>query len=920
MKISLFILLFLFGKPSDEEVKRYLTCHVNQISFLEFAKLVYDQTGVRLFYVELSVQNLKVSLDSDSISVETALEIVLKGTSIVASPWHNDFILLDGEKLISDLPDYNNINKDSANQISNNSLGIEKNYLLTRKANTTMAYRIGNKNLTEANSTATILGKIIDYDTKAPILDATILIEENKKGTLTDKNGSFSLTIDPGKYHSIVECLGYEQKKIFLEILSDGEFIIELTKKDIQIEELLVFGDRLTNIRSKEPGLEMLTIKKIKQIPMMMGEVDIIKISSLLPGIVNVGEGSSGLNVRGGGSDQNIFYINKIPIYNTSHIFGFYPAFNSDIIKDFSIYKGHVPAQYGGRVSSVFNIVSRQSNPTQFTAHGGINPISGYVTIESPIIKESLTMILSARSSYSDWILKKIKDPVIGNSSAAFNDVCGSLNYQRKETQWSLFFYNSNDRFRLSNINEYQYANLGGSLNLKHTFSTSLKAEFTAISSEYDFETIDNQIESTAYKHQYKIGHYEFRSDFTHSVSSKTTLDYGTSIILYKLNRGSVLPYGITSLRIPVDIGKEKGIESAIYISDKYEILPYLTLSLGLRQSLYTSLGPNSAYTYAAGSPKSLDNIIDTINYKINEPIKWYYSPEIRTSINYQTDKNGSIKLAFNQMQQNLFMLSNTISIAPNTQWKLADYHNKPSKSLQLSFGIFRNIPKSGIETSVEFYIKKIKNFPEFKDGANFIGNSAIETSILQGDQKAYGVELFIKRSGHKLDGWLTYTYSRSEVQVNGSNSLDRINWGKSYPSNYDIPHAVNALINYHFNRRITLSTVTTYQTGKPVTYPISVYYMDDLPQIQYSERNKYKIPDYFRIDVSLTIEGNLKRHKRVHSSVLFSIYNLTGRKNAYSIYYKLEGNKLNSYKYSVIGIPLFTITWLFKLGNYEAN
>jgi hypothetical protein len=652
----------------------------------------------------------------------------------------------------------------------------------------------------------------------------------------------------------------------------------------------------------------------------MIGERDILKASSLLPGIVSVGEGSSGLNVRGGSSDQNAFYINKIPIYNTSHLFGFFPAFNSDIIKDFNLYKGYVPAQYGGKLSSVFNITTRQANRKHFNARGGINPITGYITLETPIIKDSLSLLVSARKSYSDWILSKINDPTIRNSSAGFNDISTSLDYNLKKSHISLFVYNSNDNFSLSDINKYQYSNLGGSLSFQHIFNTSIKGDFSIIASEYSFQTTDNQVESTAYTSDYKIGHYEVRSDISHTINDKMSLDYGSNIILYKLDHGSVLPFGESSSRSKIDLGKEQGVESAIYITNKYDILPRLTLTLGFRQSLFTPIGPRSVYTYSNANPREISYITDTINFGNNKPIKWYFSPEIRSTINIETDRNGSIKLAFNQMQQNIFMLSNTTAVSPNTQWKLADYNIKPSKSMQVSFGIFRNLPRFGLETSVEVYYKKVKDYPEFKDGANFLGSPAIETTILQGSQKAYGIEFYVKRSGHKLDGWISYTYSRSIVQVNGSNSWDKINDGYKYPSNNDIPHALNALISYHFNRRFTLSTITSYQTGRPVTYPIRVYYINGIQYADYSKRNKFNIPDYFRLDASLTIEGNLRKNKLVHSSFMISIYNLTGRKNPYSIYYKAIGPSIYCYKYSVIGIPIFTVTWLFKLGNYESD
>lgn len=922
MKTGLFILLFLLGNPSNDDTKTYFSCHVHEIPFSEFTNLIHQQTGVKVFCNADLVKGIKVTLDSDSISVEYALKTVLKGTGIEVSAWNNNFVLLSKEKLISALPSYEQLieQQDSSKKQPTNITQTETRYITSRKANSVLTIKVGASGANGTHTNSKILGRIIDQETGNPILDASIQIVETGRGAFADKNGYISLVIAPGKYNAKIESLGHEKKKIFLDVLSDGEFSIVLKKEDLLIDEVTVYGDRQTNIKSKDPGLERIAAKTIREIPMMMGERDILKVSSLLPGIVSVGEGSSGLNVRGGSSDQNAFYIDKVPIYNTSHLFGFFPAFNSDIIKDFSIYKGYVPAQYGGRLSSVFNIITREANRKHITAHGGINPVTAYITVEGPIIKDSLTLLFSGRKSYSDWILSKIKDPTIRNSSAKFDDFSTSLNYNLKKSQLSFFLYNSHDKFRLSDINEYQYSNLGGSVNFEHVFNTSIKGEFALVGSEYSFNTTDNQIEAVAYKHNYKIGHYEFRSDINHIISDKTTLDYGTSLILYKLDRGQVSPFGQYSLRTPLNLGKEQGVEGAVYLTDKYSILDNLTLSLGLRQTFFTPIGPKDVYTYTPNAPREIAYINDTISFASNKPIKWYLSPEIRTTINFQTDRNGSLKLAFNQMQQNLFMLSNTVAVAPNTQWKLADYNLKPSKSYQVSFGIFRNIPKQGLETSVEVYVKKTNNYPEFKDGANFLDNSAIETSILQGKQNAYGIEFFIKRSARKLDGWISYTYSRSIVQVNGLNSWDQINEGDAYPSNFDIPHSLNALINYHFNRRLSISTVTTYQTGKPVTYPLAIYYINGIQQIDYSKRNRFNIPDYFRIDASITVEGNLKKNKLIHSSFMLSVYNLTGRKNAYSVYYKSIGPQVYSYKYSVIGVPIITLTWLFKFGNYESE
>jgi hypothetical protein len=386
------------------------------------------------------------------------------------------------------------------------------------------------------------------------------------------------------------------------------------------------------------------------------------------------------------------------------------------------------------------------------------------------------------------------------------------------------------------------------------------------------------------------------------------------------LDRGTVMPYGENSLRVPVALGKEQGVESALYISDDYDVLPWLNITAGLRLTLFNPLGPKTVYTYTPGAPKDIRYIDDSLQFVRGQAIKWYFEPDIRAAVNIRTDPDGTVKIAFNQMHQNLFLLNNTIAMSPNSQWILADYYLPPARSSQVSAGVFRTFPGRGWETSLELYYKKTVNYPEFIDGADFLNTPLVETAVLPGNQNAYGIEFLLRRSGRRLEGWLAYTYSRSIVKVDGDKPWDRINNGLAYPANYDIPHVLNTVINYHFSRRLTASGVVTYQTGRPVTYPVSVYYVNGIPYLDYSKRNEYRIPDYFRVDLSLTIEGNLKRNKFIHNSLIFSLYNVTGRDNPYSVYFKLEYGKIKSYQYSVIGVPVFTITWLFKLGNYASD
>ncbi|MCX6249567.1 MAG: carboxypeptidase-like regulatory domain-containing protein [Bacteroidetes bacterium] len=923
MKLLLIIHLLFFSNPvRDKGPDTLVSCHFRELPFMEFCDSIYHESGVRIYYQISWVQGIRVTIDTDNISVKLATEMALKGTGLEVSAWNDDLVVMPGEKLPAGLPRFKiqQSPSDSSAPSARALTESEERYLTGRKADVLQTLRVGRKGLSGSASRVTIRGRITEQQTGEVLIGATMYLEETRTGKATDLNGNLSFVLRPGHYTAVFSFIGMEPKKYFLEVLSDGEFTVEMKKSAIQIKEVVVFGDRQMSIRFKDPGLEKISVKTIKEIPMLMGERDILKVSEMLPGIVTVGEGSAGLSVRGGNYDQNAFYINRIPIYNTSHLFGFFPVFNADIVKDFSIYKGHIPARYGGRLSSVFNITGRQGNRKRFTAHGSISPVTATLSVEGPLKKDTSSFLISGRYLYSDWILRQINDPVVRTSKAGFNDLSASWNYDFRKSQLSLFVYHSQDEFRLSDINYYKYSNNGASINLSHYFSTSMRADFSLTGAQYGFNTIDQQEPPQAYTHSYLIGDYRVNADFTHELSSRNTLQYGTGITFYKLDRGTVMPYGEKSIRLPVGLGQDLGIESALYLSDAHDILSWMNISAEFRLTLFNPLGPRTVYTYYPDSPKDPRYINDTLHFGNGQAIKWYFEPDIRVAVNMRTDEDGTMKVAFNQMHQNLFMLNNTIALSPNYQWKMADYHIPPALCNQISAGVFRTFPKPGWETSLELYYKRIINYPEFIDGADFLGNPLVETSVLPGKQNAYGIEFMLRRSGRKLEGWLSYTFSHSIVKVDGDQPWKRINNGVAYPANYDIPHVLNTVINYHISRRVTASGVITYKTGSPVTYPISIYYINGIPYVDYSNRNEYRIPDYFRLDLSMTIEGNLKRNKFLHNSISFSLYNVTGRDNPYAVYFKLVNGKITSYQYSVIGVPIFTITWLFKLGNYASD
>ena len=893
------------------------------LTFQEFATRLEQQYPIHFYFGESWVSSLQVNLDAENLSVPELMDKLLLTTTLdylYQSP--GSIYILPDKKFVRQLPEYylSSVGLDSMQGKQKNLTGIEEKYLLGRQPDRIKTFIIGSWDKAKKGQMAVITGKLTDEETGESLVNAIIYVPSLKKGAATDANGFATLALKPGVYSVVFQYLGMTEAKGNLDVRSDGYFSLSLKKKFDAIGEVLVRGEK-TQKRSSKPGLENISVKTMKELPTLMGEKDVMKVAQMLPGIVSVGEGSAGVNVRGGNADQNLFYINEVPVYNSSHLFGFFSSINSDIIDNFSIYKGQIPAEYGGRLSSVFNVETRKGHKNNFFTQGGVSPISANAEVEVPIVKEKVSMILSARSSYSDWILKRLKDPDLRNSQASFYDFATVLDFNLNDkNQISVFAYNSRDNFNLNNYTEYGYGNLGASVNYTHRFSPRLKSSVSAIGSSYSFDTKEKSSANEAYSHAYEMDHYEFRGSLSWLANERHNFKVGTDVILYDLNRGAVEPYGVASLKNPVDLGKEKGLETSVYMDDNINLSPRLNLYAGLRFSMFTELGPKTVRDYFPGTPFDDKNVASTKVYQGGDRISNYKNPELRAGMDYKVSENNSVKLSVTQMTQYVFMLSNSISIAPNDQWKLVDSHIKPPRSIQYSAGYYREMPLKGLSASFEIYYKQAHNVVEYRDGADFLASPYVETAILQGNQNAYGAEFMLSKTTGRLTGWLSYTHSRSFITVNGPNDWGDINQGKKYPSNFDRPNVLSTFLNLEISRRFALATNLAYSSGRPVTLPKSVYYIDEQPFVDYSSRNEYRIPDYLRWDVSLRIEGNLKLKKPIHSYWTIGVYNLTGRSNANSIFFLSEEGKLHGYKYSVIGVPILTISWNWKLGNYENN
>ena len=923
--ISLFMLVVTPFTLKGQGEDILFSGNYQDVPFGEFVNDMEQKTGVTFYYLDKWVRGVRVTATGEDISLRKTLDRTLLPAGLYYYLEDRSAVYLsDQQPLVKKLPDYSGTRERSNIPGEEESEGLtstEQKYIEGRKAGMLETLSVGSRAEGEGKNVAVINGKMTDVETGEPLIGATIYFEELKKGAATDVDGLFSIVVRPGKYTVEFKCMGMEDRHNYLEVLSGGNLSVTMEKSVIALTEVVVMANRYHNVRGTQMGFDRLNYKVLKEVPVVMGEKDVLKVIQMLPGVQTVGEGAAGFNVRGSAADQNMIFVNKVPVYNSSHLFGFFTSFSPDIVKDFTLYKSNLPAQYGGRLASIFEITARQGNLNKFTARGGISPVTARLSLEGPIQKGKSSYILAGRSTYSDWILKRLQDPELRDSKANFYDMSGILTWEAGEkTLIKAFGYYSSDYFRLGTTNQYDYDNTGGSIDIRRMMSSRISADLALVYGRYDFSTTNEQVASESWTQSYNINHYEAKLDMSWLSLGKHQLTFGGNAILYNLNRGTILPYGDISLRVPVELGVDNGVETGVYLADEISLTPRLTLYGGLRFSTFMSLGPNQVQVYGEGEPRQPGSVIDVIDAGPYELIKTYTGLEPRVAVNFMMGANNSLKLSYNRVNQYMFMLSNTIAISPTDQWKLCDYNIVPPYVDQVSLGFYQDFPRGGINSSLEVYYKKINHVVDYRDGASFISTPHVETVTLQGEQEAYGFEALLRKNAGKLSGWLAYSYSRSMMLVDSPLPNERINFGKPYPSNFDRPHNLSLVTNVKVNRRLSFSANVVYTTGRPVTYPVSIYYLDDQQFIDYADRNSYRIPDYFRVDLSINLEGNLRERKLFHSYWMLNFYNVTARKNAYSIYFQNDDGTINGYKLSIFGRTVITLSWNFKLGNYASE
>ncbi len=929
MKFGLFLFILGFLTPDLLRGQSYSQdIYLNkQIIYWEaLVGKIEPENRVRFFYHTDSIPNIQINIAKDSTLLENALKEAFSGYGINISRDNKGNYFLYKKFTIQP-----NISKtlfarpltiertgllSGTGSIKENNAG---EFLKTYQDFISENIVVGTNRHENKNEKVKITGIITNASDGAPVTQARIFIPEINKNFVTNFSGFYDMELSPGNYTLIASSLGMHEKRVKLTVLSEGKANIRMNVKSILLDEATVTGIRNENINTTSMGFERMTQKVIKELPVILGEKDIVKMVLLLPGVQSVGEISSGFNVRGSPTDQNMFYINDLPVYNTSHLFGLFTTFNSDAIGEFKFYKNSIPIEYGGQLSSIFDIDVKKGNNKYFSALAGIGPTSTRVLAEGPIEKDKSSYLVSLRSSYSDWLLNKVDNLDVQNSAAAFQDALMDFSLQlNAANKLDLFLYGSHDYADLAFGIENEYTNSGTNLKWGHKFSERLNAELNFAKSRYSYKEANTGIAYLASKHSFDLNHNEIKLSFKYKAGLGHNIQLGLNSKFLKLNFGDFLPLDNKSLIEPITFESEQSVNNSIFLGDTWDISPRITLEAGMRGTLYSFLGPKTMFSYLQNAPVEIENITDTLGYKKNEIIKTYKNLDLMLSARFEIVRNFSAKASYSQLNQYTFMLSNTVSVSPISKWKLSDPHLKPMTGQQVSFGLYKNLLNNVIETSVEVYFKEVENLVEYKDGAEFVTNQYPETNIIQGDLKSYGIEFMVKKKTDKLNGWLNYTYSRAEVTAFNQATGEKNNQGLKYPANYDKPHTANLSLNYKMSKRLSFSTNVVYSTGRPITYPSSVYYLNDIKVTGFSRRNGYRLPDYFRTDLAVNLEGNLKKYKFAHSTWSLSFYNLTGRRNPYTMVFQNADGVVKGYKISILGTVIPSINYNLKFGNYE--
>lgn len=774
----------------------------------------------------------------------------------------------------------------------------------------------------------TISGSITEASSNETLIGVTIAIPALSTGVVTNEYGFFSITLPQASYDIHISYLGYDNVHKTVSLTSNLKMDVALTEAAEQLDEVVVTRDiEKMDVRKPQMSVNSLSVETIKKIPVILGEADIIKSILLLPGVTNAGEGASGFNVRGGAVDQNLILLDEAIIFNSSHLFGFFSVFNPDAIKDIKLYKGGIPARYGGRVSSVLDIFQKEGNSRSYKVSGGIGAVASRLLVEGPIVKDKAAFLIGGRGSYAHLFL-----PLFDiDNTAYFYDLNTKLNYKIGDKD-NVFLsgYFGRDVFGISESFVNTYGNAVGNLRWNHLFSNKLFSNLSLIYSDY-FYGLD--LDFVGFNWNSGIRNFNAKYDLKHYVNDKLQVNYGANTIYYEFNPGEIEPSSPTSGILQDRLTQKYALEFATYIDLEHRITDNLSLGYGVRWSLFNRLGQDELNVYSNDSPVNFNPALQ--RYEEAEPIGVlapgrgeslvkYTNFEPRFSVAYTLGATSSVKASYTRLAQYLHLLSNTNSPTPLDVWAPSGPFIKPQLLDQYAFGYFKNIANSMYSFETEVFYKDVQNRIDYIDGANLIANDAIEQVILNGEARAYGLELLFRKNQGRFQGWLAYTLSKSEQRTPGRSVLANgvantivepgINQGNWYNTPYDKPHDISVFASYEVNDAWSVNTNFVYQTGQPTNFPVGQFEFQGLTVPFYGLRNEQRLPDYHRIDISATLQPKKNKKRKIQGEWVFSVYNVYNRRNAASLNFRSNADTgvNEAVRTSIFGV-VPAVTYNFK-------
>ncbi|MEP2237215.1 MAG: TonB-dependent receptor [Maribacter sp.] len=774
----------------------------------------------------------------------------------------------------------------------------------------------------------TLSGSIAESSSNETLIGVTVAIPELSTGVTTNEYGFYSISLPEGTYKVLISYLGFEDIIQEIELTENRRIDFLLEEEAEQLEEVVVTENvEKMDIRKPQMSVNTLSVGTIKKIPVILGEADVIKSILLLPGVTNAGEGASGFNVRGGAADQNLILLDEAIIFNSSHLFGFFSVFNPDAIKDVKLYKGGIPARYGGRVSSVLDIFQKEGNSKEFKMNGGIGAVASRLLIEGPIKKDKAAFLIGGRASYAHLFL-----PLFDvDNTAYFYDLNTKLNYRLNDKN-NIFLsgYFGRDVFGINDSFVNTYGNTVGNFRWNHLFSDKLFSNLSLIYSDYYYGL---KLDFVGFNWNSGIRNFNIKYDLKHYATDKLQINYGVNNVYYQFNPGKIEPSNAESGIVEEQLIQKYANEFAAYVDFEHRVTDNLSLGYGLRFSHFTRLGQDELNVYADNNPVEFDPLlliykeadpIDVINPGRGTTLSNFSNFEPRASLSYTLNETSSIKASYTRLAQYLHLLSNTSSPTPLDVWTPSGPFTKPQLLDQYAFGYFKNINDGDYSFETEAFYKDVQNRIDYIDGANLIANNAIEQVILNGEARAYGLEVLLRKNEGKLQGWLAYTLSKSEQRTPGrtstsdngrSNIETGINFGDWYNTPYDKTHDVSMFLSYDLNEKWSFGGNFTYQTGQPTNYPIGQFEFENLTVPYYGLRNTQRLPAYNRLDLSATLTPRKNKTRKMKGEWVFSLYNVYNRRNAASVSFRQNDDTgvNEAVRTSIFGI-VPAVTYNFKL------